>query len=216
MTADAAPPTDPDRDLMDRAGAGEFEAFAELAGRYQNRLFGMARRITGSPQDAEDVVQQTLLAVIENLDSFRGDSTVAAWLLRIAANTALKVLRKRHGLPTVPTGAADGADDADSPRGLPHPEFIAPWRDRPDRLAESAELRAVLDEELAGLDERHRVVFVLRDVEGLSIRQTAETIGISEANVKVRLLRARLRLRERLTRRLGDEARRMVPDHSHG
>jgi RNA polymerase sigma-70 factor (ECF subfamily) len=128
--------------------------------------------------------------------------------LRIATNHALKTLRKRRGLPTTSL-------DDDRFENLPHPEYIASWRDTPEALAERAEVRHLLDEALAELDEKYRVVFVLRDVEGLSVRETAEALGLTETAVRVRLLRARLQLRERLTRSLGDEATRIIPDHSH-
>jgi len=198
-----------DLSLLRRARGGDFVAFEALVGRLQGRVYGVARRIVGQSQDAEDVVQQTFLSVIEHLDTFRGDSAVATWVLRIATNFALKVLRKRRGLPTVPL------DGAESFANVPHPDYIAKWRETPDQLLERAELREQLDSAIGELDEKHRVVFVLRDIEGLSTRETAEAVGISEANVKVRLLRARLHLRERLTREFGDDATRVIPDHSH-
>lgn len=198
---------------FERARLGDFAAFEAIVARFQGRVFGLARRITGQEQDAEDVVQQTFLSVIENLDDFRGESSVATWILRIAANHALKILRKRRGLPTVPLDA--GAED-DSYAGIPHPDFIAQWRDNPADLAQHAETKRLIESSLAELDEKYRVVFVLRDVEGLSIKETAELVGISEANVKIRLLRARLLLREKLTRTLGDESQRMTPSHDHG
>jgi RNA polymerase sigma-70 factor (ECF subfamily) len=83
---------------------------------------------------------------------------------------------------------------------VPHPEFIADWRQSPAELATRAETRRLLDEALQELDEKHRLVFLLRDVEGFSVKETAAQLGLSEVNVKVRLLRARLALRERLTR----------------
>lgn len=202
-------PDDPDLRLFRRAQAGDFAAFEELVGRFQPRVYGLALRILGESHDAEDVVQQTFLSLIEHLGEFRGGSAVVGWVLRIAANHALKLLRKRRGLPTVPPAAAD-----DSYTDVPHPQYIAPWRDDPANLAERHETRELIDRALAELDDKHRAVFVLRDVEGFSVKETAELLGLSEANVKVRLLRARLALRERLTRSLGDENARVRP-HSH-
>lgn len=201
------PPLIADQDLLTRARGGDLEAFLQLVGRLQRRVFAVARRITGQEQDAEDVTQLTFLSVLEHLDAFRGESSVATWVLRIATNHALKVLRKRRGLPT--TSIDDRFEN------LPHPEYIASWRDTPEALAERAEVRHLLDAALADLDDKYRVVFVLRDVEGLSVRETAEALGLTESAVKVRLLRARLQLRERLTRSLGDEATRVVAGHSH-
>jgi RNA polymerase sigma-70 factor (ECF subfamily) len=97
---------------------------------------------------------------------------------------------------------------------VPHPEYIADWRQSPAELVGRHETARLIDEALNELDEKHRVIFLLRDVEGLSVRETADALGLSEANVKVRLLRARLQLRERLTRAFGDPARRFEP-HRH-
>ncbi len=200
-------------ELLRRARQGDFAAFEALVDRFQPRVYGLARRIVGQAQDAEDVTQQTFLSLIEHIDQFRGESSVVTWVLRIATNHALKVLRKRRGLPTVALETA--TEPEDSYATLPHPEFVAQWKDNPASLVESAELRRLLDEAIAELDDKYRLVFVLRDIEGLSVRETAEALGLTEANTKVRLLRARLQLRERLTRVLGDEATRVFPDHSH-
>jgi RNA polymerase sigma-70 factor (ECF subfamily) len=200
--------------LLRRARAGDFAAFEDLVNRYERRVHALAWRILGQRQDAEDVVQQTFLSLVEHLASFREESTVATWILRIATNHALKVLRKRRGLPTAPLDAAGDVDEGYAT--VPHPEFIAQWRDNPADLAQRTEFRQVLELALAELDDKYRVVFVLRDLEGFSIRETAEALGLSEANVKVRLLRARLALRERLTRLFGDEATRVFPQHAHG
>ena len=203
-----------DLELMRRAREGDFEAFSLLVEQFQRRVFAVARRIVSNQHDAEDVTQQTFLSVMDHLGDFREESSVTTWILRIATNHALKVLRKRRGLPTVSIDAPAG-DEADSYATLPHPEFIAQWRDEPERLAQQREVRQLIETALAELPEKYRVVFVLRDVEGMSVKETAETLGLTEANVKVRLLRARLDLRERLTRALGDEATRMFPSHDH-
>lgn len=203
-----------DEQLQQQAASGDFVAFQELISRFQSRVFRVARRIVGNQHDAEDVTQLTFLSVMDHLDDFRKESGVATWILRIATNHALKVLRKRRGLPTVSLDAPVG-DAEDSYATLPHPEFIAQWRDEPSRLAQQREVRQLIETALEELPEKYRVVFVLRDVEGLSVKETAEALGLSESNVKVRLLRARLDLRERLTRALGDEATRMFPRHDH-
>lgn len=202
-----------DLDLLRRARQGDFAAFEVLVGSYQRRVYALARRIVGQDQDAEDVTQQTFLSLVEHLDQFREESSVATWILRIATNHALKILRKRRGLPMVPLETA--ADPEDNYATLPHPDYIAQWRDDPEDLAQRAEVRQLVEQALADLDDKYRVVFVLRDIEGLSAKETAEALGLSEANVKVRLLRARLQLRERLTSALGDEATRVFPTHVH-
>jgi RNA polymerase sigma-70 factor (ECF subfamily) len=205
------PTPEDDLALVRRARTGDFTAFDRLVGRFQGRVYGVAYRILGQSQDAEDVVQQTFLSVIEHIDSFRFESAVATWVLRIATNVALKILRKRRGLPTV--SFDEGEESYDT---VPHPDFIAPWREPPDRLVERAELRDLLDRAIAELDDKYRVVFVLRDIEGFSTEDTADALGLSVSNVKVRLLRARMQLRERLTREMGDATTRVWPDHDHG
>jgi len=209
----AAPTADPDLDLLRQARAGDFAAFEELVGRFQGRVYGLAYRILGEPHDAEDATQQTFLSLVEHLRDFREESAVAGWVLRIAANHSLKQLRKRRGLPTVPLTDPAGEDEGYAE--VPHPEVIAPWRDDPADLAERHEVRELIDRALAELDDKYRTVFVLRDIEGFSVKEAADLLGLSESNVKVRLLRARLTLREKLTRVLGDEAARVLPDHRH-
>lgn len=205
----AGEPGDPD--LVRAAKAGDLEAFEALVTRHERRIYGLARRITGSETDAQDVTQQAFLNAIEGLAAFREDASFGTWIATIAAHVALKCVRKRKGLPTT---SLDQATTPDGEGQIPHPEFIADWREAPDRLVERAETRRLLDEAIAELDPGLRAVFLLRDVEGVSVRDTAQALSLTEANVKVRLLRARLQLRERLTRALGDQARRYQPaDH---
>ncbi|MBM3858743.1 MAG: sigma-70 family RNA polymerase sigma factor [Verrucomicrobia bacterium] len=193
-----------DAELVRHAQAGDLPAFDELVSRHERRVYTLARRIVAQEQDAEDVTQQAFLSALENLDSFRGEASFATWLSRIATHAALKVIRKRKGLPM------ESLDEI----ALPHPEFIATWKESPVHLAERRETAHLIDAALAELDEKHRLVFLLRDVEGLSVKETADALALSEANVKVRLLRARLELREKLTRAFGDESSRLQP-HSH-
>jgi len=165
-------------------------------------------------QDAEDVTQQTFLSALENLSGFRGEAGFSTWLLRIATHAALKVIRKRKGLDTISLDVSTQPQGEDG--AIPHPEYIADWRESPEELAHRNEVRRLVDDALAQLDEKHRMVFLLRDVEGLSIKETADALVLTEANTKVRLLRARLQLRERLTRTLGDPQTRVTPAHNHG
>jgi len=194
--------------LVQAARTGNLDAFEELVNRHERRIYTLARRITGNEQDAEDVTQEAFLSALEHLPGFREESSFGTWLSRIATHAALKIIRKRKGLPTESLDAAteDGA--------LPHPEYIADWRESPERLVQRNETARLIDDALAKLDEGHRVVFLLRDVEGLSVKETADALNLSEANVKVRLLRARLQLREHLTRAFGDEHNRVTP-HKH-
>ncbi len=200
-----------DTELVQRAKAGDLSAFEALTDRHSQRVYSLALRMLRQQQDAEDVTQQTFLSALENLEGFRGDASFSTWMLRIAAHAALKVIRKRKGLDTVSLEeATEGESSHDS---IPHPEYIADWRQSPAELVHKNEIRQLLDDALAKLDEKHRLVFLLRDVEGLSVREAAEALGLSEANTKVRLLRARLQLREELTRTLGDPERRVVRTH---
>jgi len=204
-----------DNELVSRAKAGEISAFEELANRYGGRVYSVARRILRHDQDAEDVTQDAFLSALEHLASFREEAAFSTWLLRIATFGALKVLRKRKGLPLV--SLEEATEPNELTQEIPHPEFIADWRQSPEELVGRREVAALLETALDGLDEKYRLVFLLRDVEGFSVRETAEALQLSEANVKVRLLRARLELREHLTRKLGDPARAVKKEHtSHG
>ena len=198
MTSQLTPET-PDAELVRLAKAGELDAFEALTNRYEQRVYGLAMRMLRQEQDAEDVTQQTFLSVLENLEGFRGEASFSTWVLRIAGHAALKIIRKRKGLNTV--SLEEATEPSDDLNSIPHPEFIA--------------VRRLLDDALARLDEKHRLVFLLRDVEGLSVKETADALELSEANVKVRLLRARLQLREELTRVLGDPARQLVRSPHH-
>ncbi len=202
-----------DMELVRRAKAGELDAFEALTSRYEHRVFSLAMRMLRQEQDAEDVTQQTFLSALEHLNGFRAEASFATWMLRIATHAALKVIRKRKGLKTISLEeATEGSDQVDS---IPHPEFIADWRQSPEQLVQKHEIQRLLDEALARLDEKHRLVFLLRDVERLSVKEAAEALGLSEANIKVRLLRARLQLREQLTRSLGDPDKRVTRNHDH-
>lgn len=197
--------------LLERARGGDFSAFEALVARYERRVFGLARRIVRNEHDAEEVVQQTFITLLEHLHDFRGDSAFATWLLRIASNHALALLRReavRAAVPLADDATRNGDDD------LPFPSFIAEWRETPDQILGRAETGRILREALDQLDDKYRITFLLRDVEGLSTAETAEALGITESNVKVRLLRARLMLREKLTRVFGDETRAVEP-HRH-
>jgi len=200
-------------ELVRRAQQGDFVAFEALMVRYEKRVYALALRIVRQPHDAEEVVQQTFLSVVEHLKGFRHEAQFSTWLTRIATNHALVLLRQRSRRRTVSlagTGGEDRYEDA------PRPEYIAQWKETPEEIASRRETRALLDEALDELAEKYRLVFLLRDVQGLSTAETAEVLDITPSNVKVRLLRARLMLRERLTRQFGDEATQVHrSDHGH-
>lgn len=203
---------DDDLPLVRRAQTGDFAAFEALVAKYERRIYSLSFRILGQRQDAEEVVQQTFLTIVEQLNKFREEAKFYTWLMRIATNHALALLRKRKTRAMFSLAEDISSDGYD---GIPLPQFIAEWRETPDQIASQRETRELLNQALEELDDKYRLVFVLRDVEGFSTAETAETLGISESNVKVRLLRARLMLRERLTRLFGDEATQVVSDHKH-
>jgi RNA polymerase sigma-70 factor (ECF subfamily) len=191
-------PVADEADLLRRARAGSFEAFEELVSLHERKAFSIALNILRNRADAEDAVQTAFINAMQHLGDFREEASFGTWMARIAANAALKALRRKR------TVSLD-ADAGETRR----PDFVADWRAEPSRLLEQEETRKTLDAAIDSLPEGQRLVFVLRDVTGLSVAETAKELGISEGNVKVRLLRARLALREKLTREFGDEGRRV-------
>jgi RNA polymerase sigma-70 factor (ECF subfamily) len=207
----AASHQDSDQELIRRAKAGEFAAFDDLVARHEGRVYSVVMGILRQRQDAEDAVQTAFMNAFEHLGGFREDAGFGTWITRIAVNSALKALRKRKNSAAVSMSRSESSDDGGR---VPHPQYIAHWRDDPLRILEQKNLRQVLDAAIGTLPEKQRVVFVLRDVQGMSVKETSEVTGLTEANVKVRLLRARLALRERLTRAFGDE-RPLAASHDH-
>ncbi len=149
MTNQIIPEAD-DGELVQRAKAGDLNAFEVLTTRYERRVYSLAMRILRQEQDAEDVTQQAFLSVVENLARFREESSFATWLYRIATFAALKVIRKRKGLDTVSLEeATEPREDYDS---IPHPEYIADWKQSPEELVERNETQRLLDDALVKLD----------------------------------------------------------------
>jgi RNA polymerase sigma-70 factor (ECF subfamily) len=203
---------DEDLPLVELAQKGDFDAFEQLVARYERRVYALASRILNSTHDAEEVVQQTFLTLVERITSFRAESKFSTWLTKVATNHALALLRRESVRQTAPLAEDQRSDDGD----LPKPQYIAQWKVTPEQLAQQRETRELLNQALAELDEKYRLVFVLRDVEGFSTEETAEALDISVSNAKVRLMRARLMLREKLTRFFGDDETRVEPGHRHG
>jgi RNA polymerase sigma-70 factor, ECF subfamily len=199
-------------ELMRRAKSGDFQAFQLIVAQLQPRVYRLVYRILQQREDAEDATQQTFLAMVEHIGDFREESQISTWVQRIATNFALKILRKRRSDKSV--ALTDLVAD-ESYTSIPHPEFIAPWSLTPDEILSRVELRTQIEQALLELDDKYRLVFVLRDIEEFSVRQTSELLDITEGTVKVRLLRARLALRERLTCEFGDVSMAMQPDQNH-
>jgi RNA polymerase sigma-70 factor (ECF subfamily) len=180
--------------LVAQAKAGDQNAFSELVRRYERKIYRLAKNITRNDEDAEDVLQDAFLKAFTHLDSFKGDSKFYTWIVRIAVNEALMRLRKRRSDRSVPLDEPVEVGEETVQRE------IAVWEDNPEQHYSQEEWRRILDEAVESLKPDFRTVFVLRDIEELSTEETAETLGISVPAVKSRLLRARLALRERLTR----------------
>jgi len=180
--------------LVTRARAGDPQAFTELVNRYERKIYRLAKHITQNDEDAEDVLQDAFLKAYEHLPNFQGNSKFYTWLVRIAVNEALMKLRKRKSDRTVPLD-----EPVDTGEEMVNRE-IAVWEDNPEQRYSREEMQQILDRAVETLKPDFRTVFILRDIEELNTEETAETLGISIPAVKSRLLRARLALREKLTR----------------
>ena len=185
-----------------QARKGDDRAFAELVKRYEAKIFRLAQHITQNREDAEDVLQETFLRAYEHLDQFQGNSKFYTWIVRIAVNQALMKLRRRRTDKSVSLDESiDTGEDTVT-------REIAAWDEDPEQRFSREELGEILDSAIQTLAPTYRSVFLLRDVDDLSTEETAEALGLSVPAVKSRLLRARLQLREKLTRyfkRKGDE-----------
>jgi RNA polymerase sigma-70 factor (ECF subfamily) len=191
-----------DAALVARARDGDPAAFEELVQKYERKVFRLAKNITNNDEDAEDVLQDTFLKAYSHLDGFQGHSKFYTWLVRIAVNEALMKLRKRKSDRTV--SLDEGLDTGEETMV----REIAVWEDDPEQRYSQEEIRTILNDAISALRPAFRTVFILRDIEELSTEETANLLDLSIPAVKSRLLRARLQLRERLTRffrRKGDD-----------
>ena len=181
--------------LLAAAHAGSNEAFTTLVKQYDRYIYRLALNITGNPEDAEDVLQETLLKAYTKLEQFHGESRFYTWLVRIAVNEALMKLRRRASEKSVSLDEPVETNE----KTLTPPE-IEDWADNPEKRYAKVELQRILDETIQKLKPQFRTVFVLRDVEDFSTEETAKMMGLSVPAVKSRLLRARLQARELLNR----------------
>jgi RNA polymerase sigma-70 factor (ECF subfamily) len=180
--------------LVAEAKAGNYAAFEELVSRYENKIYRLGINITGNSEDAEDVLQEAFLKAFKHLPEFREDSRFYTWLVRIAVNEGLMKLRKRKSDRLVPIADEVGEEGEVVPR-----EF-ADWKPNPEELYAQAEIENILRNAAQTLPPAYRTVFLLRDVEGLSTAETADVLNLTEGTVKARLFRARLMLREELSK----------------
>jgi RNA polymerase sigma-70 factor (ECF subfamily) len=200
MTADSAQlavkaMASDDLDLVHASKNGDVAAFEQLVKRYDRKLLRIAQHVTHNREDSEDAVQEAFLKAFQHLGDFREASQFSTWLIRITLNQSLMKLRKqRRSIREVPLEEDFQAGE----RILPME--VIDWAPDPEQLYRTSELRDILIKALRELRPILRVVFVLRDIEGLSIAETAEVLSLSHTAVKARLWRGRLQLRERLNR----------------
>lgn len=181
-----------DLTLVHAAKQGDMAAFEQLVNRYTKTVFRVAMHILDSREDAEDVVQEAFLKALEHLQGFEERSRFSTWVTRIAVNAALLRRHKARRSITI-------SMEAEVHPGISLAETVRDWRPNPEQLFRGSEMRKILQRAVASLSDGCRVVFLLRDVEGLSVAEVADLLGISTSNTKVRLFRARFKLREYLS-----------------
>lgn len=179
--------------MIDRCLGGDHEAFYELMRPYERAVYFAAMSVLNNPADAEDVAQEAVLKAFNGLSRFRRESKFSTWLIQITINEARMKFRKDR--PHLYESINDQRADED---GDYVPKDFADWRDIPSEALQRKELREALQRALASLDTKYREVLILRDVQHVSIIETAKILGITEASVKTRLLRARLQMRDAL------------------
>lgn len=179
--------------LVAAAKSGDISAFEALVSRYERKIYRLAQHITQNNEDAEDVSQEAFLKAFEHLGEFQGNSRFYTWLVRIAVNQALMKLRKRR------TKDVSLDDDVETEENS-IPREVEDWGPSPEDRYSQEELARILSQVIGELDPSFRLVFQLRDIDELSTEETAEALGISVPAVKSRLLRARLKLRDKLSR----------------
>jgi len=200
MTADSAQfavrtAASDDLDLVHASKNGDVTAFEQLVKRYDRKLLRIAQNVTHNREDSQDAVQEAFLKAFQHLGEFREDSQFSTWLIRITLNQSLmKVRKQRRSIREVPP-----EEDFQSGENM-LPIEVADWAPNPEQLYRASELRDILIKALRELRPILSVVFVLRDIEGLSIAETAEVLSLSHSAVKARLWRGRLQLRERLNK----------------
>ncbi len=186
--------TSDDLEFVHAIQRGDISAFEQLVARYDGKLLRIAQHVTHNREDSEDAVQDAFLKAFQHLGEFREDAQFSTWLIRITLNQALSRVRKRHTMKEMSLDDDFEGDDMMLPRE------VADWAPNPEELYRASELRNILIKTLEELRPILRTVFVLRDIEGLSIDQTAEVLSLTFAAVKARLWRARHDLRALLTR----------------
>jgi len=189
-------PGDDDLPLVNRALAGDTQAFDDLVRKHECRVYRTALALTNNPEDAEEALQDTFLSVYQHLGEFRRDSRFTTWLTRIAINATLHKIRRRRD--------AVSLDDPEVHESEFRPDNVESWRDDPEQLYAAEEIRRLIEEAIDALPPAYRMVFVLRDVSELDTVEAAEVLGLTISALKSRLLRARLMMRETLAERFAE------------
>jgi len=172
---------------------GDRAEFARMVEAYYTMIYRLSIKMVGNPQDAEDILQETFIKAYRHLKDFDGRSSLSTWLYRVATNEALMFLRRKR------PEQVSIDEPLDTEEGEMEPVQIVDWCCLPEKELLSSEARLHLDRAIEKLSPSLRVVFVLRDIQGLSTLETSEVLNLSETAVKTRLSRARLRLREELS-----------------
>jgi RNA polymerase sigma-70 factor, ECF subfamily len=188
-----------DLDLVHASKNGDVAAFEQLVKRYDRKLLRIAQSVTHNREDSQDAVQEAFLKAYQHLAAFREDSQFSTWLIRITVNQSLMKVRKQRAIKEVSLDEDFQADEDILP------VEVADWAPNPEQLYGTSELRDILIRVLRELSPILRTVFVLRDIEGLSIDQTAQVLNVSHTAVKARLWRGRLQLRERLSKYFSEQ-----------
>jgi RNA polymerase sigma-70 factor (ECF subfamily) len=204
VPASSTPGADDDEGLVQGLRRGDRAAIEMLVTRFSDRAFRVAKGITKSAADAEEVVQDVFATIVQKIETFQGRAALSTWIYRVTTNAALNKRRGKRRELEVPLEADLPGWKADGHREGERAFLLADWSGRPDEVLLSKEGRALLEAALARLPDDYRAVVVLRDVEELSSEEAAAALGDSVAAVKSRLHRARMMLREQLTRALAE------------
>jgi RNA polymerase sigma-70 factor (ECF subfamily) len=190
-----------ERLLIRRLQQRDARAFHEIVRLYQHKVFNLVFRMIGSREEAEDIAQEVFVTVFKSVDGFRGEAKFSTWLYRIAANQCKNRLKYLGRRSYKATGALDEA--AERALADAQPSALTPHLDGPEKVLEGLQLEKLVQEGIALLDEEHRALIVLRDVEDLSYQEISSITGLAEGTVKSRLHRARMALKEYLAKRVG-------------
>lgn len=187
-----------ERLLIARLQERDEDAFVECVREYQDKIFSLVYRMLGSKEEAEDVAQEVFVTVFKSIDTFRGDAKFSTWLYRIAANhckNRIKYLGRRARRSTTALDDAGEGELLDAQRHAMAPQSVGP-----DQALEGLQLERIVQDGIAQLDEEHRMLIVLRDIEDLSYEEICQITGLAEGTVKSRLHRARMALKDHMSR----------------